>query len=351
MTSARLLSLATRSPPHVIRQTDALEMAGRMFGSRVFSSGVLASVFENTGITTRHTVKPLEWYSEPHGWPERNAVYLEAAEALCIETGQAALAQAGLSAGDVGTVVTISSTGIATPSLEARIHSRLGLSPNVRRVPVFGLGCGGGVAGLSLAARLAMADPSKPVLLLVVELCTLSCRTDEMTKANIIATALFGDGAAAAVVSADPAASGRLLEAQGEHLWPDTLNIMGWRIDPLGFGVILAASLPDFVSARMPEALGGFLDRNGLARGDIDRFVCHPGGTRVLASLESCLALSGDALDHERAVLAEYGNMSAPTVLFVLERVLRSGAEGRLLATALGPGFTVHFLALGPRDA
>jgi alkylresorcinol/alkylpyrone synthase len=351
MTTARLASLATLAPAHVIDQKAAMARSAKMFGNRVFSGAMLASVFENTGIKTRRGVMPIEWYTEQHGWPERNAVYLQAAEDLCAQVAQDALDKAGVAAADIGTVVTISSTGIATPSLEARIHGRLGLSPNVRRTPVFGLGCGGGVAGLSLAARLAKADPSKPVLLMVVELCTLSCRPDEMTKANIIATALFGDGAAAAVISADPAAKGRTLDAQGEHLWPETLNIMGWRIDPVGFGVILASSLPDFVTANMPAALAGFLGRNGLSQDDIARFVCHPGGTKVLTALEFCLGADAGTFDHERAVLADYGNMSAPTVLFVLERVLAADPGGRLLAAALGPGFTLHFLCLGDDNA
>ena len=351
MTKARLLSLATAAPANVTQQTEATAVAQKMFGRRIFNAEMLKAIFQNTGIKTRRTVRPAEWYAEAHGWPERNEIYLEAAEALCLEAGRDALAKAGIEASEVGTVVTVSSTGIATTSLEARIHGRLGLSPNVRRIPVFGLGCGGGVAGLSLAGRLAEATPDAPVLLLVVELCTLSCRPDEATKANIIATALFGDGAAAAVVSAAPGAKGRVLEAQGEHLWADTLDIMGWRIDPVGFGVILAASLPDFVEARLPEALAGFLERSAIPRADISRFVCHPGGTRVLTALETAAGLESGSLDHERSVLADYGNMSAPTVLFVLERVLASGEPGRLFTTALGPGFTLHFLALGPADA
>ncbi|HTK36325.1 MAG TPA: type III polyketide synthase [Caulobacteraceae bacterium] len=345
----RLIGLATASPPHTIDQDLAAEVAARMFQGRVFRSVDLKAIFANTGIRTRRTARPLDWYVENQGWPERNAAYLEAAGELFLQAAQKALDQAGVAAGEIGEVVTVSSTGIATPSLEARLHGRLGLSPGVRRVPVFGLGCAGGVSGLALAARLARATPGKPILLVIVELCSLSYRPDDFSKASVISAALFGDGAAAAVVVCDDSAKGRALEAQGEQLWPDTLNIMGWRIDAAGFGVILSAKLPEFIAARLPGAVDGYLAKTGTDRATVDRFVCHPGGTRVLAALEAALGVLPGALDHERGVLADFGNMSAPTVFFVLERVLNADAHpGRLVMSALGPGFTGTLLTLGP---
>jgi alkylresorcinol/alkylpyrone synthase len=249
-------------------------------------------------------------------------------------------------------VVTISSTGIATPSLEARLHGRLGLPADCRRVPVFGLGCAGGVSGLALAGRLARTDPGRPVLLVVVELCSLAYRPDDQTKASVIATALFGDGAAAAVVVADDKAGGRPIEAETQRLWPDSLGIMGWRVDPAGFGVILAASLPSFIMERLPPVLAEFSAETGITRETVDRFACPPGGTKVLQALEATLGVEPGALDHERAVLADYGNMSAPTVFFVLDRILRAGRHpGRLVMSALGPGFTATFVSLAPENA
>ncbi len=346
---ARLISISTAAPPHVLDQDEAAERSAKLFKGRVFRTQDLLAIFRNTGIRTRRAVMPIQWYVEAHDWPERNAVYLEAAERLYLEAARKALEAAGLDARDVGTVVTVSSTGIATPSLEARVFSRLGLDPQVRRVPVFGLGCGGGVAGLSLAARLAEADPGRPVLLVIVELCTLSVRPDEFTKGNIVATALFGDGACAAIVNAGgEECAGRAIEAHGEHIWPDTLDIMGWRIDPVGFGVILAGHLPNFATKNLPAAFDGFMATAGLHRDDVARFVCHPGGAKVLPALEHAIGVPEGALDAERGVLADYGNMSAPTVFFVLERVLASGQCGRLVMSALGPGFTAHFLSLGP---
>ncbi len=356
MTTPRLLALATATPPHVLDQVETAAVAAEIFKGQVFRTPDLLSIFENTGIRTRKAVRPLEWYAQPHGWPERNEVYLENAQALYVEVAEKALAAAGMEAGDIGQLITVSSSGIATPSLEARVAGRMGFRADVRRTPVFGLGCGGGAGGLGLAERLARAEPERPVLLVVVELSTLAVRADAATKENIISSALFGDGAAAAVVSAAPDAQGRALEGSGEHLWPDSLEVMGWRIDPVGFGVILSAAVPAFVEKQLPRAAQAFLDRAGLGPQDVSRYVCHPGGAKVVPAIEAALGLAAGSLDVERQVLAEYGNMSAPTVLFILDRVLNGGSasadgSGRLIVSAMGPGFTAQFVTLGPVGA
>ena len=353
MTGPKLLSLATATPPHVLVQTDAAALAAEVFRGQVFRTPDLLSIFENTGIKTRKGVRPLEWYSQPHGWPERNLVYLEGAQELYVEVAQQALTRAGMTAADIGQLVTVSSSGISTPSLEARVAGRMGFRPEARRTPVFGLGCGGGVAGLALAERLARADPDKPVLLVIVELSTLAARPDMPSKESIISTALFGDGAAAAVISAAPGAKGRSIEGSDEHLWPESLDVMGWRIDPVGFGVILAPTVPSFVEKRLPEAAEGFFARLGIGPGDVSRYVCHPGGAKVVPAIEAALGLQIGTLDVEREVLADYGNMSAPTVMFILDRVLERGgaAEGRLVVSAMGPGFTAQFVSIAPADA
>ena len=344
----RLLSVATAVPPNAVDQETAAAAAAQVFGGKVFREADLLQLFRNTGIATRRTVKPMDWYLGRRDWAERNAAYLEGADALYLEAAERALAAAGVRADEVGTVVTVSSTGIATPSLEARLHGRLGLSAGVVRVPVFGLGCAGGVSGLAIASRLARADPGRAVLLVTVELCSLAVRTDEASKANVIATALFGDGAAACVLRAgDPVAGARAVTGDSQHLWPDTLDIMGWTVDPVGFGIVLAATLPTFVAQRFHEAADGFAAAHG--GGPPARYVCHPGGARVLPALEGVLGLQEGALDVEREVLRDYGNMSAPTVFFVLERVLREGPEGPLTVAALGPGFTASFVGLDAR--
>jgi alkylresorcinol/alkylpyrone synthase len=343
--SANLLSIATAVPPYVLDQRDIAVAAHRCFAARYDDFERLAKVFHSSGIRQRHAVRPLEWYLEPLGWPERTKAYLDGAGELFIEAATTALAAAGLGAAEVDTVVTISSTGVATPSLEARVAGRMGFRSDVERVPVFGLGCAGGVSGLSIASRLAQSRPGSVVLLVAVEVCTLAFRLDELTKANIVATALFGDGAAACVLRAGESGIAAI-EMAGQHIWPDTLDIMGWNIDQQGFGVIFDRAIPPFAQAHIAPAIAGILDRAGLSLTDIDRFACHPGGTKVISAMERALSLGQGALDHERTVLADHGNMSAPTALFVLERVIQSGLPSRTLLTAMGPGFTASCVSL-----
>ncbi|HEU5284927.1 MAG TPA: type III polyketide synthase, partial [Sphingomicrobium sp.] len=199
MHSCSLLSLATAVPNNRVAQADAKAAARRAFGGKAPLFDRLASVFDNAGIDQRHVVAPPDWYEEGHGWADRNAVYLQAAERLFEDAAAAAIARAGLAPDAIDGVVSVSTTGIATPSLEARVGPRLGLRPDVRRVPLFGLGCAGGVSGLATAARLARAEPGSRWLFVTVETCSISIRLDSDDPAAVVATALFGDGAAAAV--------------------------------------------------------------------------------------------------------------------------------------------------------
>jgi len=338
-----LLSLATAVPPYILAQHEAKALARTLFGARASHFEKLAPVFDNAGIEQRHIVRPPDWYHGDHGWKARNDVYLQAAEALYIEAAQEALEQADVTAGEVDGLVTVSTTGIATPSLEARVAGRMGFRSDVERVPVFGLGCAGGVTGLAIAARLAAAG--KTILFVTVELCSTSIRLDKLSKANIVATALFGDGAAAAVIRGGEGGIARI-EGGGEILWPDTLGIMGWDVEDPGLGVIFDRAIPPFIEDNMAEAVDRILARIGTDRSRVGRYTCHPGGAKVVAALEKSLGLDDGALDHERTVLRDYGNMSAPTVLFVLQRLLEAGMPERTLLLALGPGFTTSGLSL-----
>ena len=255
MISCSLLSLATAVPGNVIAQADAKAIAREAFGRKALFDR-LAGVFDNAAIATRHTVAPIEWYAEPHGWSDRNAVYLEAAERLFEEAAALAIERAGLKPGDIDGVVTVSTTGIATPSLEARVGPRLGLRPDVRRVPIFGLGCAGGIGGLATAARLAASEPGTRWLFVTVETCSISIRLDSDDPAAIVATALFGDGAAAAVVGTDGPAIAHIAGA-AEKLWPDTQRIMGWDIEDPGLAVVFDRAIPPFIERELAPALDG----------------------------------------------------------------------------------------------
>jgi len=339
MRSCSLLSLATAVPPYVAEQHEAKAYAREAFGGKKALFDRLSGVFDNAGIARRHIVAPIEWYVKPHGWQDRNSVYLEAGEDLLVEAATAAIEKAGLKPDDIDGVVTVSTTGIATPSLEARASARLGLRENVRRVPVFGLGCAGGVNGLSIASRLALADPGSIWLFVTVETCSISIRLDSDDPAAVVATALFGDGAAAAVVT-----SGRHslahITASAEKLWPDTLRIMGWDVEDPGLAVVFDRAIPPFVEEQLAEAIDEMCKEMGTSRSEIDRFCCHPGGVKVIDAIESALELNQGELNLEREVLRDFGNMSAPTVLFVLERLIDRGLPDTVMMTAFGPGFT-----------
>ena len=340
----RLLGLATAVPPNILRQSDVRAKAARFFGAE---SERLMPVFDNAGIEKRHGAVPIDWYLEPRGWIDRNDAYLAAALPLVEEAALAALAKAELGPEDIDTIITVSTTGIATPSLDALLMERLPFRRHAQRLPIFGLGCAGGVLGLSRAAALARAEPGSRVLLLVVELCTLSFRKNDRGKSNIVATALFGDGAAAAVISTD--GEGPSLGPSGEHCWPDSLGIMGWDVAEDGLKAIFSRDIPALVRGEMRTVTDAFLARHDIDVGGFDAITCHPGGTKVVAALEEVFERPPGSMVEARQVLRDFGNMSAPTVLFVLQAMLKADARRRLLLTAMGPGFCAAWQVLDNR--
>ncbi|KAA0681518.1 type III polyketide synthase [Roseomonas genomospecies 6] len=336
----RILSLATALPPHRLDQDEVLSVARAVFAPRMRDFDRLVPVFANTGIETRHAVMPIGWYMEPRGWPERTAAFREGALTLLEEAASQALARAGLAPRDVDAIVCASTTGIATPSLEALLLERMGFRPDTVRLPLFGLGCAGGVLGLTRAGQIAQAMAGRTVLFLVVELCTLAFRSAEATPTNVVASALFADGAAAAVLRADEEGEGPRLVDGAEHTWPGTQDVMGWRVEDDGLGVIFSQSIPALIRSRLEPVLNAFLERRRMARGDLAGLICHPGGAKVLHALEEVCAPVSAGLDDAWAVLRRCGNMSAASVMFVLERRIASGVRGPHLMSALGPGFT-----------
>jgi len=339
MQSCSLLSLATAVPPQVVSQEEAKIRAREAFGGKKELFDRLSGVFDNAGIAKRHIVAPQDWYMAGHGWHDRNAVYLEAAESMFVEAATGAIEKAGLTPDQIDGVVTVSTTGIATPSLEARAFTKVGFRPDVRRVPVFGLGCAGGVNGLSIASRMASADPGTNWLFVTVETCSISIRLDSDDPAAVVATALFGDGAAAAVVRSGAHCLARIT-GSAEKLWPDTLRIMGWDVEDPGLAVVFDRAIPPFIEAELAQAVEEMCEKLGTSFEDIDRMCCHPGGVKVIDAIETALRLNQGELNLEREVLRDYGNMSAPTVMFVLERLLERGLPKKVLMTAFGPGFT-----------
>ncbi len=340
----RILSLATALPPHKIRQEDVLPAAIRHFSGSNPSFERLQSVYANAQIETRYSCVPLDWYGKEHGFAERNRLYLENAVDLLETAALKALRAAGLAPQAVGGLVVVSSTGVATPSLDALLMERLDISRSATRLPIFGLGCVGGVLGLARAAALVRAEPRRRILFLVVELCGLTFRANDFSKGNIVATALFGDGAGAAVIACE--GDGPAIVRWGEHTWPDTLGIMGWDVRDDGLAVVFSRHIPAHVRSKFRAAADEYLAAAGQDVADVDSFVCHPGGAKVVAALEEVFDLAPGAMTSARCVLRRYGNMSAATILFVLEQALAEGPAPRRLLAALGPGFTAGFLTL-----
>jgi alkylresorcinol/alkylpyrone synthase len=340
-----ILSVATAVPRYRMTQEDVAAAAAQVFDRERSDIERLMPVFENAGVTERYSSVPMDWYFQRHGWRERNELYLESAVDLLTSTARDALAQADRKPSDIAAVVVASTTGIATPSLDALLLNRMDLSPSILRLPIFGLGCAGGVIGLSHAAALARTLPEGDVLFLTVEVCSTTFRRTDMSKSNIIGAALFGDGAAAIVIGR-PGSPGLRLGPSGMHTWPDSLRVMGWEVEDDGLGVLFSRDIPTLVRDEMRPAADAFLARCGLTRRDLAGYVCHPGGVKVLDALEQAFELAPGTMAEARSVLRDYGNMSAVTVLFVLQRMMQRGLAGRHLMSALGPGFSAGFQIL-----
>jgi len=351
----RLVALATAVPPHTVGQDEARDFARRLFREVLDEDrDRLLGVFDHAGIRNRNVCAPLEWFSRDHDFAEKNALYVEHAVRLGGQVAEEVMARAGIGPSEIDHLVFVSSTGIAAPGVDARLANLLGFRSDFRRTPIWGLGCAGGVAGLARAREFALAEPGSRVLLIALELCSLTFQRNDLSRRNLVAASLFGDGAAAALVVAGDGAAHNghrpldLVAASGTF-WPDTLDVMGWDVDGAGLHVIFARDIPSIVRERVKPGLEEFLGRHGLTLAALDHAVTHPGGMKVLAAYQEALGLAPGALAHARAVLRDHGNMSSPTCLFVLERFLEAraiGAGESAVLSALGPGFCAEYVLM-----
>ncbi|MBI1876798.1 MAG: stilbene synthase [Chloroflexi bacterium] len=338
----RVRAVATAVPPFKIEQTEAKAFAQACFQPGFKDVQRLLPIFDHTAIQSRYLAQALDWYTQPHSFPESNSLYEKVALELIEAAARQALNRARMPPSAIGLVIFVSTTGIATPSLDARLIQRLGLSPHTARLPVWGLGCAGGVAGLAHAAALAKSMPPKAVLLVAVELCSLTYQSSDLSKANLVATSLFGDGAAAAVLQMGGAGP----EILGQHstLFDNSEDVMGWDLVETGLKVRFSRNIPSIVREHLPALLHQACAKWGIARADLRHYVAHPGGAKVLAAYAESLGLSPDQLAPAYHILKAYGNMSSVSVLFVLEHFLattpRSDEYGVMLA--LGPGFSAE---------
>jgi alkylresorcinol/alkylpyrone synthase len=348
-----IVSVGTSVPEFAIDQEEARQLARRLFIPSLEQAERLLSVFDHAAIERRYLSRPAQWFLEEHTWAEKNQVYIETACRLGKEAIQRCLAKVNLSPDQIDHLIFVSTTGLATPSLDAHLINQLQMNPHVKRTPIWGLGCAGGVVGLARAYEAAKATATSRVLLLTVECCGLTFHQQDHSKRNLVATSLFADGAAAALIVGDEVSwpkpmMGPQITNSMSTLIPDTLEIMGWNVVEDGWEVVFSKRIPQLVKSHVKPALHRFLASQGLTKDKVDHYITHPGGRKVLEAYQEAFALPFSTFAHSYAILREYGNMSSVTVLFVLAREMeeshRFGSYG--LVSALGPGFCAEFVLL-----
>ena len=391
----RIQAVGTAVPTYVLKQGEIKQFVATLFHSHMDHLERLLPIFENSLIHIRHLSKPLEWYSKAHSFAEANTIFeqvaLELSEKAAVEAMKKANVQAGeiemikfffykknekkhrenslkkelkltkpnspnlltktrlrkdcdcfVQAEEIEMIIFVSSTGITTPTLDAKLIERLGLSPHTRRLPIWGLGCAGGVAGMARAAELAHSVRGKSILLVTVELCSLTFQQHDYSKSNLVGTSLFADGAAAVLIKID--GEGPSILGNYSNLFPDSAHIMGWDLVDTGFKVRFSRDIPSLVKNDLPGVMQSACDQWGIHQTKICHYIVHPGGAKVVSAYQQSLGLGDDTFTYAYEILASYGNMSSVTVLFVLEKFIKetppTGAYGIMLA--LGPGFSAE---------
>jgi alkylresorcinol/alkylpyrone synthase len=345
-----ITSVSTAVPSHTISQQQAREFAEQLFRDTFRDIHRLLPIFDHAGVQTRHFCVPLSWFLESHSFAEKNTNYIQQGIQLGTQVIQDCLQKANLHPSDIDTLVFVSSSGISAPSLDAFLANQIGMKRELHRIPIWGLGCAGGVSGLARAAELAKANPKSRVLLVSLELCGITFIQQERTKSNLVACSLFGDGAAAVLVegddvctySGDPAKRLKIIGSKST-LWPNSEDVMGWTITDGGLSVVFSKDIPSIVTKNLRPEYERLLQKFGIQDEQVRQFIAHPGGPKVIEAYSKTLNRKIDHFENSNHVLRHNGNMSSPTVLFVLEKTLNQthlseGEYGVLLA--LGPGFS-----------
>jgi alkylresorcinol/alkylpyrone synthase len=339
---SRLISVATAVPRFAVAQSEALAAARVMFEGRVPHLDRLLKVFENAGIDRRYFAVPLAWFQKAHPAEEVNRIFIETATDLSAQAIRKALDGCGLQPADVDYLVFVNTTGLATPSIDARLINVLGCRTTIARTPIWGRGCAGGVAGLAHVNDYLLGRPDQIGVIVAAEFCGLTFLADDYSKSNVVASALFGDGVGAAVLAGSSVRKeGLEIVATRSRLFPDSLKVMGWNITSRGMQVVFDRRIPAIVTRHAAAELDALLASAGLDRGSVEHYLYHPGGVKVLEAYEKAYGIGPDILSRSRDVLRCYGNMSSATVLFVIERFLEGGPPaGYGVISALGPGFS-----------
>ncbi len=355
-----IVSVAEAIPEHVLRQEQVMEFARDLFSESFRDIERLLEAFHNGQIEKRHFAKGLEWFKTDKSFEEKNNAYIDHAIELGAKAIKLCLDNDTFLKNDVpyeeiGAIFTISSSGIATPSIEARIMNELPFSEHTKRIPIWGLGCAGGASGLSRAYEYCLAFPDAKVLVLSIELCSLTFQRNDRSKSNLIGTSLFADGAACALLTGDEveresfqkqAAIPRISGTQSTTM-RNSLDVMGWEVKDEGLYVVFSKDIPAIIESWLKPNVNAFLQEKGIKMEEVNHFVAHPGGKKVIEAYQNALQFDPAMTRISLDVLKEYGNMSSATILYVLKRFMEIGQQGEIgLATALGPGFSSELLLL-----
>jgi alkylresorcinol/alkylpyrone synthase len=345
-----IAATATIDLPFKVPQQEVKQQAHDLFSANFPQTDRLIFAFDNTEIITRNFCKPISYYAEPNTFEQRNDDYIENALKYSVEAIEDCIAKAGVSKEAITDLVFVSTTGLATPSIDALIINKMRLNQHINRSPLWGLGCGGGVSGMAKACTAAKANPDAVVLLVAVELCSLTLIKSDYSKSNFIGSSLFSDGIAAVIIKGDNHNIANVKVdyiAASSKLYYDSLDVMGWDFKDTGFKVLFSKDIPTFIHENVKGDITEFLTRNNLQLSDIKNFIFHPGGKKVLDAYTDALGVKGDFLNKTRAVMNDNGNMSSATVLYVLERFISEGFEdGYGLMMAMGPGFSSEMVLL-----
>lgn len=346
----RIVSAASAYPTRYYRQQELIETFSKHWEAKLDNPGMLRWMHERVGVDGRYLAYPVETYENLHDFGQANDLWIDAACDLGQQAICRALNRAGLAREDLGAFFFVSITGIASPSIDARLVNLMGLSTRIRRIPIFGLGCVGGAAGISRAADYVRAYPDQTAVLLSVELCSLTIQRNDISVANLISSGLFGDGAVAVIVAgAERELPGPEIVATRSVFYPQTEQVMGWKIAGSGFNIVLSPGVPDMVRMHLAEDVDAFLEDQGLTRDDIGSWIIHTGGPKVLEATQESLQLPEGALDTSWQCLRATGNLSSAAVLAVLEKFMTERrpkpGEWSILA-AMGPGFCSELVLL-----
>ncbi|ARK28694.1 type III polyketide synthase [Halalkalibacter krulwichiae] len=349
-----IISVSTFNPPHTLDQETTTEFARELFNEDFQDIERLLKVFQNGQIEERHFAVPIEWFEQDHSLKEKNDLYIKLATSFSTEAIKKCLIndhflKKSIDIKNIDAIVLVSSSGMSTPSLDARIMNNLPFTSHTKRIPLWGLGCAGGAAGISRAYEYCRAYPEENVLVVCVELCSLTFQRNDRSKSNLVGTSLFADGIACAVIAGDGSSLISHLKtpirptivATQSTLMPNSEDVMGWDVKDSGLHVVFSRDIPTIIKEWLEPNVTGFLNKQDISIEQLSAFIAHPGGKKVLEAYKDTLQISERLLKQSKEILRKHGNMSSPTVLYVLEKIMleqhNDGDYG--LMAALGPGF------------